>query len=227
MAISTITTLDRHPFKHLTTGVGNLPTMFQESMSYYEMLAWLCQFVEETLIPQINLNSSTINTVIKDMNDLRAYVDEQIAEIPQLRADFETLVEKMDAKLVELQEQYEAFEVRVDTRITREIANVRISLMNIMSGYRDELNAKIDRETLRLENEIKNIDYSKILVFNSLRGYNTSLQEYLDDLAGVNRQEAITASEYDELELTATTYDDKQISAYEYDYFGKTILITA
>ena len=39
------------------------------------------------------------------------------------------------------------------------------------------------------------------------------------------RQNAITCSEFDGLELTATEYDSKQISAYNFDVNGKVFLI--
>ena len=39
--------------------VGNLPTSFVASMSYYEALAWLCNYLETQVIPTVNNNIST------------------------------------------------------------------------------------------------------------------------------------------------------------------------
>lgn len=41
------------------------------------------------------------------------------------------------------------------------------------------------------------------------------------------RNNAITCTEFDALELTATAYDAKQISAYNFDVNGKTFLNVA
>lgn len=41
------------------------------------------------------------------------------------------------------------------------------------------------------------------------------------------RNNAVSCSEFDALELTATAYDTKQISAYNFDVNGKTFLNVA
>lgn len=225
MALNEITLLDREPFKWQVATVGNLPTSFVDSMSYFEMLAWLCQYVTKTLIPQINTNSEAINEIQKEFEDLREEVEQAIAEIPQLRADFQALVERFDQTLIDLQAQYEAFEQAVEEEINSKIAGVRTELMAIINGYNTTINAKIDSEVARLDEKIETYPIANTIVFNSLRGTQTTLQVYLDDLSGLNRNEAITASEYDNLELTATEYDTKEITAHDYDYFGKTILM--
>lgn len=111
MSINTISLLDREPFKRMVSTVGNLPTSFVDSMSYYEMLAWLCDYVTKTIIPKINEDTEAINGLEAEFIALREEVEEAIKEIPQLRADFEELSQKFDDTLVELQAQYDAFKV--------------------------------------------------------------------------------------------------------------------
>lgn len=224
MPIKTITLLDNEPFKRMVTTVGNLPTSFVDSMSYYELLAYLCDYVTKTLIPQINLNSEEINELQTEFVALKEEVEQAIEEIPQLRADFEALVIRFDETLEELQAQYDAFKVEVQDEIDTQMAEVRTSIMLIVDGYFNTLNDKIDDEVARLDEKIETFPIANTIVFNTLRGTQTTLQIYLDDLSGLNRTEAITAKEYDDLELTAKTYDDKEITAHDYDYFGKTIL---
>ena len=224
MSINTIKLLDRTPFKWQVATVGNLPTSFVDSMSYYELLAYLCQYITDTVIPQINLNSTEINGLQEEFEALKTEVEEAIKDIPELRADFEALVVRFDETLVELQEQYEAFEDEVENQINTQIAEARQSIMNVVNAYFSTLNEKIDTEVAQLENAMENWVISNTIVFNSLQGRETTLQVYLDDLSGLNRTEAITAKEYDDLELGAKEYDDKEITAHDYDYFGKTIL---
>lgn len=224
MSLNKITLLDNEPFKRMVATVGNLPTSFVDSMSYYEMLAWLCQYITDTLIPQINKNSEEINLIQDEFIALRQEVEEAIQEIPQLRADFEALVVRFDQTLIDLQNQYDAFEEAVENEINQKIAGVRTELMAIIDGVNASLNAKIDVQVARLDEKIETWAIANTIVFNSLRGYPTTLQVYLDDLSGLNRNEAITAKEYDDLELGAKEYDDKEITAHDYDYFGKTIL---
>lgn len=224
MPIKTITLLDKEPFKRMVATVGNLPTSFVDSMSYYEMLAWLCQYVTDTLIPQINLNSEEINGLQEEFVALKAEVEQAIQDIPQLRADFEALVIRFDETVEELQAQYDAFEVEVEQEIESKIAEVRSAIMLVVDSYYQTLDNKIDNGLEELHDEMENWAIANTIVFNSLQGRETTLQVYLDDLAGLNRTDAITAKEYDDLELGAKEYDDKEITAHDYDYFGKVIL---
>lgn len=224
MPIKTITLLDKEPFKRMVATVGNLPTSFVDSMSYYEMLAWLCQYVTDTLIPQINLNSEEINGLQEEFEILKAEVEQAIQDIPQLRAEFEALVIRFDETVEELQAQYDAFEVEVEQEIESKIAEVRSAIMIVVDSYYQTLDNKIDDGLEELHDEMENWAIANTIVFNSLQGRETTLQVYLDDLAGLNRTDAISAKEYDDLELGAKEYDDKEITAHDYDYFGKVIL---
>lgn len=47
------------------------------------------------------------------------------------------------------------------------------------------------------------------------------------DVYDILRNNAITASEFDNLELTATEYDALDITAYNFDVNGKTFLLSA
>lgn len=48
------------PFKNFCVTLGNLPTSYLESMSYYEMLCWFCKYLENTINPAINNNAEAL-----------------------------------------------------------------------------------------------------------------------------------------------------------------------
>lgn len=48
------------PFKRMCVTIGNLPSSFMESMSYYEALCWLVKYLQEEVIPTVNINSEAI-----------------------------------------------------------------------------------------------------------------------------------------------------------------------
>ena len=54
------------PFKKMLMTIGNLPTAFLESMTYYEALAWFCDFLQNTVIPTVNNNAEAV----KELQDL-------------------------------------------------------------------------------------------------------------------------------------------------------------
>ena len=48
------------PFKRFCMTIGELPTSYVESMTYYESLVWLCNYLETQVIPTINNNSEVV-----------------------------------------------------------------------------------------------------------------------------------------------------------------------
>jgi hypothetical protein len=88
-----------------------------------------------------------------------------------------------------------------------------------------QANAYTDATAANLRDEIRQIALGQITVFDPTSGMLNNLQDTLDNMYGATREEAITASEYDTLELTATTYDGYEITAFDYDRYAKTILM--
>ena len=49
-----------NPFKHFCMTIGALPSSYMESMSYYEMLEWLCNYLQNTVVPAVNNNANAL-----------------------------------------------------------------------------------------------------------------------------------------------------------------------
>lgn len=69
------TNLNLRPFKHLCMTIGNIPSSYIDSMSYYETLVWLCKYIENTVIPAINENAEAVEELQGKYLELKAYVD--------------------------------------------------------------------------------------------------------------------------------------------------------
>ena len=73
--LKTIETVDTSPFKHLVMTLGELPTSFVESMTYYECLAWLVNFIQNTVIPTVNNNAEAVEELQTAFTTLKNFVD--------------------------------------------------------------------------------------------------------------------------------------------------------
>ena len=73
--MDTIKTLSSEPFRHFVSTIGALPTSFTESMSYYELLAWLCNYLQNTVIPAVNDNAEALAELQQIVRDLKEYVE--------------------------------------------------------------------------------------------------------------------------------------------------------
>ena len=58
------------PFKRFCVTIGNLPSSYVDSMSYYECLMWLCKYLKDTVIPAVNENAEAVNELINWFNNL-------------------------------------------------------------------------------------------------------------------------------------------------------------
>ena len=73
--LKTIDTVDTSPFKKLIMTIGELPTSFVDSMTYYECLAWLVDYIQNTVIPAVNNNADALSELQTAFVTLKNYVD--------------------------------------------------------------------------------------------------------------------------------------------------------
>lgn len=62
-------------FKRFITTVGNLPSSYVESLSYYECIMWLCNYLQNTVIPAVNNNAEALEELQGLFVKLQEYVD--------------------------------------------------------------------------------------------------------------------------------------------------------
>ena len=96
MALENINTLDPTPFRNIVMTVGNLPTSYVDSMSYYEMLSWLCNYLETKVIPTVNGNAAAVQELQDLFVELKDYVEHYFDSLD--------LQQEVDAKLDEMAE---------------------------------------------------------------------------------------------------------------------------
>lgn len=84
-----------------------------------------------------------------------------------------------------------------------------------------ELSA-IEYDTLSFKLLYKDPD---LYMFSPFTGQMESLKSVILSLVSLHRDDALTAQEYDDLELDADAYDAYEVSAFDYDFSSKTILV--
>lgn len=63
------------PFKHFCMTIGEIPTSYLASLTYYEMLLWFCNFLQNKVIPTINNNAHAIEELQNLYIELHDYVE--------------------------------------------------------------------------------------------------------------------------------------------------------
>ena len=199
--------------KKLCVTIGNLPSSYVDSLSYYECLMWLCNYIENTIVPNINNNSEAIT-------ELQQYVEEYLVDMDEVK---EQIVEIL-ATLISLQEQITSNDEDI-ADLYEKLENLKTYTDNLVNENFNILKQYVDYNDEILDDKITNIQIGEIQVYNPTNGLLQPLQQVLNDIAEQSNKDGLTASEFDGLELTATAFDAYEITAHEFDSEGKNILV--
>lgn len=186
-----------------------ISTNYHDNLTYVEYLLGVLKKMNE-VIEQVNSNTSFIENYDGRITELET-------EITALRKEIEDFETKVETDFAELEAQL------INTINTR-IVQIRSELIDLLAVYRAESKAYTDTKIAQVEQEIEQILIGEITLRDPTTGLISPLQTVIDNLYDTTREEALSASEYDALNLSATAYDGYNLSAFDYDYYGKTIL---
>ena len=155
-----------------------------------------------------------LNETIKQVNSNTKFIDEYSGKI-----------EEIEAELLTLQTEMIDFKADVNNSIAEQFASLKFELQGMIATALNQANAYTDARASQLETQIQNISVGAITVYDPTTGILSPLQVVLDNMYGTTRDDALTATEYDALDLTATAYDAYDLSAFDYDKYGKTLLV--
>ena len=68
-------------FKRFCMTIGELPTSYLETMTYYEMLVWFTEYIKNTIIPTINNNGLAVEELQNKYIELKSYVDDYFTNL--------------------------------------------------------------------------------------------------------------------------------------------------
>ena len=63
------------PLKKICMSIGELPTSYLETMTYYEMLVWFTNYLRDTVIPVVNNNGEAVTELQNLFVELQEYVN--------------------------------------------------------------------------------------------------------------------------------------------------------
>jgi uncharacterized protein YqgV (UPF0045/DUF77 family) len=178
------------------------------------------------------INLDWILTIVKELQETVTRLEEEWATIKVLTPEE---IERMINKSIEA----------YDTTIRRVIAQAKDAAVNESKAYANAQDAIIRNliaitaeETLNaakaysvdLYNQMKDYVDSKLVEYNFMFSPVTGEWEDVRDVVTeiintFHRDNSLTASEYDALQLTASDYDAYQLTALDYDFNGKTLLV--
>lgn len=134
-------------------------------------------------------------------------------------------IEELETEMANLRQEMTEFEEHINDSIALQFAEIKVELQSMIATTLVQAKAYTDSVAAQLEDEIQQISIGQISVFDPTTGLYSPLQTVIDNLYNTSRDDALTASEYDALDLTATAYDAYELTAREYDVNGKSLLV--
>lgn len=171
------------------------PFVYDSEESFLEMLRKFYKYLHELTIATKEI-SDEIDEVKTDMSNLEDSINQQIENINAILMQYDLKIERVKNDL----------QVYLDSQI--------VNLRNY-----------VDEQDNILDARIRDIEAGDINIYDPTTGLYSPIQLVIDNLYDMNRSSALTASEYDALDLTATEFDAYEITARDYDIKGKEILI--
>lgn len=155
-----------------------------------------------------------LNEVIKQVNSNSEFIDKYSGKIEEIETEIATLRNEMTE-----------FENQINQDITARFNAIKIELDSAIATTLIRANAYTDAVAANLQEQIEAIVIGQITLFDPTTGIVSPLQVVIDNLYSASRSDALTATEYDALDLTATAYDAYELTAADYDQSGKSLLV--
>ena len=167
----------------------------------------------------------------KELEDTTKYLVEEFSKIEILTESYiqgminaaiaannEILAQQLIQLKNDITAEYKGYVTAQINTLTVYIDNQDVYYNGLAQGYAasalSEAKDYIDAEVL---------DYT--MMINPITGVYEDVRNVVEDIVTYfHTNDALTAAEYDALDLTASAYDAYDITAYDYDFSGKTIL---
>ena len=158
--------------------------------------------------------------ILKKMNEIIAVTNTQQEFIDEFNVKYQQLLEEFE----QLRSEFDALEDKITASMQAQLDEFEVKVRNLITATQNYLIAYTDSAEARLQGQIEAIQVGDIKVIDPTTGVLSPIQTVINNIAG-SSADALTASEYDALNLTATAYDNYNITAYDYDFKGKALLV--
>ena len=178
-------------------------------------------FDSMTLYGYIQKMIKAYDNLIKVVKEHQEFIDNYESQIDEI----EHQIALINQKLNTIEEDIDNRFIEIDEYLRNEFISLTNRVLELIDNNYNILKNYIDGKYDDLEEQIQNISIDSIVLRDPTTGLMSNIQIVIDNVYNMANVNAITASEYDALELTATEYDEMEISAYDYDTKAKTIFV--
>lgn len=207
----------------------NLPSVYNDKQSYYEVLCYLENKINECISSINNYTDAYKEYTDTQIAQLKATLESEIRSIEEYVntqvADFKGYV---DEKIATVESDYNEKITKLELSINKKINDISISLTELTrTVYRlnSETYVYINQQIDRLIDYIDKYVCNNIQCYNPVTGQYDSICKVLGDIYDSARYCGITCDEFDRLELTCNSFERLSMTAHDFDLYAGCKLI--
>lgn len=183
-----------------------LPLVYDDSLSYYEVLCKFLEKLNEVIELYNNINVNFEALVDQKIDEFKIYVDSENAKQDN----------ELNAFKNETAENFDG----VYDKLTQEINRLYAYINNLDNTLRVWVAGEINA----LKKYIDDAIMGKIMIYDPTVGYKNPLDVVINHVYDALRYYGITCYEYDSAKWSAQRYDDTHITALKFDTLSKQII---
>lgn len=157
------------------------------------------------------------------------YFEKQIKEVDEKYSGlFDTVAElqsNFEQLKIDIETTLSDFETSIKTDVNTALQQNYNQVIQLLSEYQTVFNNQLANLRSDLMAEIQRVELGDVKTYNPTNGEIENVSKVILDIYEILRQNGISCSEFDSLELTATEFDNKELTAYNFDINGKIMLM--
>lgn len=180
------------------------------------------------VLKQIRANMDEIAYLKEEFDKIEVMTEAQINEMISHAIDTNNvqLYADMANLKATITKEYTDYVTAKVNQLNNNIAQLRV-YVDIQDSYYDELAQGYAATALtEAKDYTDNTVLNYTMMINPITGVYEDVRNVVSDIVEYfHTENALTAGEYDALELTAEGYDSYELTAYDYDFNGKVLLV--
>lgn len=130
------------PFTKMVMSIGTLPSSFYASMSYYESMVWLYEYLKNQVIPTVNGNAEAVEELQEKYLEFTSTINETVETLETYMNDYFTNLDVQQ----EINNKLDA--MAEDGSLT---ALIKAYVDPIINNYKDQINATIAQQNNQID----------------------------------------------------------------------------
>lgn len=207
----------------------NLPSVYNDKQSYYEVLCYLENKINECISSINNFTDAYKEYTDTQIAQLKATLESEIHSLEEyVNTQVATFKGYVDGKIATVESDYNEKITILEVSINRKINDISSSLTELTKTvYRlnSETYVYINQQIDRLIEYIDKYVCNNIQCYNPVTGQYDSICKSLGDIYDSARYCGITCDEFDGLALTCDGFERLSMTAHDFDLYAGCKLI--